>query len=462
MPLPSPATPSSYLPPKVTTFDLSNGITVWYLHSTRVPLTTLRLITDGGALFDGPDQAGLASMTARMLLEGTPSHNALEIADAFERLAASVSPFATHDTAEVHLQVLSRNLDPSLALVADLVRNASFPPEELERVRKIWLSRLQQRGSDPHEVARLVSSRAFFGDDYAYAQPLAGFAPTIASLTAEDLHAFKTTHYRPEHTRLVIVSDLEQAALLALLESHLGDWQPDGAAAPRTAKATSPLPQARREPALVLVHKAEAPQSLIRILLPGRASGDPALAGLDLINTVFGGAFTSRLMQNLREDKGYTYGARSQFNSARHDGIFVASAAVDTEATGPALKEFLYEFGRLASGDLSEAELLRAKASRSAELAQTFESQDGALATYASLASARLPAETLHGWISAAEAYDLEQINALSQEITRLDQAVIVVVGDLHAIAPQLEGLGLPTPEYRDAEGQPCAAPSAP
>lgn len=440
--------------PAVERFTLGNGLEVWHVHQPTVPMVTLSLVVPYGSAVDPEGREGLASVTADMLDEGTVSRSALELADAFDILGSTLSTGADRDLSRIELESLSRNLEPSLALLADVVLRPRFAPEDFERVQKLRLAELDQRSDDPGALSRLAAARAWFGEGHPYAHPPEGQPQSVSAMDAGDVIAFWSKYWRPETARLVVVGDVDGARLRALLEDTLGGWTPGMSPAPLAV----PEPPPGRGTRLVVVPRPNAPQTVVRIVLPGAARSDASrIARERVLNTLYGGAFTSRLMQNLREEKSWTYGARSAFGALRGAGTFMSWSSIEAPHTGPAVAEFRKELARLAAGDIAADELQRSLATLHADTVQAFEMQGSVVRELSTLALYGQEPALVDAVLEVADGLTLDELNAFAREVARTEQALYVLVGDPELIAAQLADAGLPAAELWSRDGAPQA-----
>ena len=293
---------------------------------------------------------------------------------------------------------------------------------------------------------------ALYGADSPYGHPTDGLLSTAAKIDLPAAKAFYAAHYRPDKATLVVVGDVTKAEVSQLIDASLGSWK-----AP--ARLAEPLPEVRlnRPPRLVLVDRADAPQSVIAVERGGVAANDAKAPLLDLVNTALGGSFTSRLNQDLREEHGWSYGAGSHFVETRGVGAFVARASVMTDATGKALSAMVADLDKMATGGLTAEELDKVKAQDRADLVETYESVGGVSRRLATLATLGLgpafDAQASHKRQEAPKA----ALDALAPAVSPKG-AIIVVVGPAAAVTPQLAEAGLGQPEIWDAEGQPAKA----
>jgi zinc protease len=332
--------PELRLPP-IERAALSNGLPVWLVESHEVPLVQVTLAVRAGAGDDPDGLPGVASLAAAMLDEGAGARSALDIADAVEFLGASLATGSTFDGTSVRLSAPVARLAEALPVMADVVVQPTFPDADLERLRQERLTALLQARDDPASLVAPAFARVVFGPAHRYGVAADGTEASLTALTRDDLVAFHAAYYRPSNAVLIVAGDTTLDAALPLLEEAFGAW-PDAGPVTRTPVPAAPQLDARR---VTLVDVPGAAQSQIRIGWVGVARDTTDYFALEVLNTVLGGSFTSRLNQNLREEHGYTYGAGSTFQMRLAPGAFLATAGVETEATAQALTEFFNEFG---------------------------------------------------------------------------------------------------------------------
>lgn len=454
IPTKQPALPTApdFVLPTPEQFKLSNGMNVWLLKRSELPMVSLTITLPYGSVMDPADRRGLAQFTASMLEEGTQKHDTLAFEDEVDMLGASLGAYGGLDSSGITIDVLRRNLEPALDLAVEMLTIPAFKVEDFDRLKQLWLAGLQQRAEDPGATSSLVAARVFFGEDSPLAHPGSGYIKTVETISLDDIKQFYTTHWRPDAATVIVVGDIDAAALKPLLESKLvAAWK-----APATAtKAPAQPPPNVQKPTrrFVIVDRPEAPQTVVRIVMPGRPQNSPQEAHIQMLNTIFGGSFTSRLQQNIREDKGYSYGAGSFFARLRDTGTFVSRSSVRADVTGPALKEFFLEYERLAKGDLTDPERERALSSIRTDTIQGFESQRGIADLYTGLVVAGQSPQYPQTILEQAQKLSTADLNAFAKEISHLDQATILLVGDKSLILTQTKDMGLPAPELRDSEG---------
>jgi predicted Zn-dependent peptidase len=338
---PVPGPPPAFTAPPLLKRTLSNGVPVWIVERQEVPVVQVNLVIRGGAGEDPPGKPGAASLTSAMLDEGAGARSALEIAEAIELLGADLNTNASMDASAVRLHVAADRLGPALAVMADVVLRPTFPAADLERLRRQRITALEQARDDAGAIADTAFLRVVFGPVHRYGTPEVGTIASLGALTASDLRDLHRRVYRPDRSVLIVVGNVTPAALLPVLEGAFGGWTGSGEAGSAARMPDAPR-AARRE--IVLVDKPGAAQSEIRIGRVGVARSTPDYFPITVLNTILGGSFTSRLNQNLREKHGYSYGAYSGFVMRTAPGFFIAGAAVQTDRTAEAVREFFSEF----------------------------------------------------------------------------------------------------------------------
>lgn len=432
------APPSLKMPPIVKR-KLSNGIPVWFVERHDVPLATVVLVLRSGATQDPSGKWGLASMTAAMLQEGAGKRNSLDFADAVDMLGADLSAAAGFDSTVVDLNVPVKNLVPALDLMADLVLRPTFPQAELQRQKTQGLTAFLQARANPDYLSGTAFGAQVFGPGHRYGMSTTGSAAQFATFTRGDLVAFHGGAYRPERASFVVTGDVKPDAVLKALEARFGKWKPAG-----KALAAAPVPKAPEKSAtgIFLVDRPGSPQSVVRIGSVGVARSTPDYFPLVVLNTVLGGSFTSRLNQNLRERNGYTYGASSRFTMRLGRGPFSVTTNVQTDKTGPAVREILHELEALRQPIPAE-ELEKARNYVAYSFPGDFETGEDLAGRLADMQLYGLPDSYYATYVPNLLAVDAASAaKAAAQHLVPGGMA-IVIVGDAKALRPQLEALDL-------------------
>ena len=436
-PQPGPA-PALRLP-AIQKRQLSNALPVWMVELHEVPVGQVNLIVFSGTADDPPGKFGVASLTAAMLDEGAGSRSALQIADAVDFLGADLGAGSGIDASAVRLHVPVARLADALPIMADVGLRPTFPGEELERLRKQRLTSLLQARDDPSTMASLAFSRVLYGPSHRYGTATAGTAETIKSFTAADLRAFYDGAFRPTNAALLVVGDVAPDKTMPLLESSFGGWKPHAAAA-----AASKLPPvqepARRE--VYLVDKPGAAQSQIRIGWIGVPRSTPDYFPIQVLNTILGGSFSSRLNMNLREKHGYAYGAGSGFDMRASAGPFSASAGVQTDKTAEALKEFFNELNAILQPVPAE-ELARAKNYVALRFPESFETTGDISRRLEDMLIYHLPEDYFANYVQNIQAVTAADVQRVAQKYIQPNRFIVVVAGDLKTIEPSVRALNL-------------------
>lgn len=430
--------PAVSLPP-VTRHTLSNGLLVLVLEKHQVPLVQVNVVVRAGSAMDPDDRPGLASLTAAMLDEGAGTRNALELADAIDFLGADISATAEQHRIGVGLHTPVARLDSALALLADVALRPSFPSEELERVRRERLTALVQQHDEPRAVADVLFMHTVFGDAHPYGRRTFGTEASLRALTVDDLKRFHQTYFRPSNAAIVVVGDVTPGQLLPKLEAAFGKWSGTGNAppAPHWNEASQ---VARRE--ILLADKPGAAQTEVIIGRVGVPRSTADYYALTVMNTALGASFTSRLNQNLREEKQYTYGAYSYFQYDRLAGPFAARAAVQTAVTDKALVEFMKELTRIRSG-LTSDELTRAKNFVALRFPERFQSIGTIARQLGDLVVYDLPLDYYNNYVQRILAVTAADVRRVANQYIDPNRVVIILVGDKSKIEAGVRALKL-------------------
>ncbi len=436
-PKPGPARPLTL--PALERLSLSNGVPVVLVGMHEVPVVEVVLVVRAGATSDPAGREGLALMTAEMLDEGAGGRDALALADAVDFLGATLETAADWDASTVRLRVPVARLVEALPLMADVALRPDFPEGELVRLRKEALTDLLQARDVPGRIASRALAEAVFGEAHRYGRPDAGDAASLSGFSVADLSAFHKEHYTPTAATLVVVGDVTAASVLPLLEKAFGAWPRPAAAAP---EPTVPAPPQLKGRTVWLVDKPGAVQSSIRFGRVGTSWADPQYAATEVMNTLLGGSFTSRLNDNLREQHGYSYGARSAFMRRRTAGLFLAAAEVQTDKTAPAVTEFLRELTRIRAPATSD-EAERARSYAALGYASEFETTQQVAQHMVEKVVYDLPEGFFEQFVPKALEVDPATIRKAAEAAVDPANIALVVVGDRAKVEAPLRALNL-------------------
>ncbi|HEX8503520.1 MAG TPA: insulinase family protein [Pyrinomonadaceae bacterium] len=441
--------------PAVQRRKLSNGLEVLVVEHHEVPVVSLNLVMKMGAAGDPAGKAGLASLTADMLDEGTATRDALAISDQLARVGSGIQIGAGWDSTTAGLRTLTRHLDHALEIYADVVTNPAFPEKELQRLRQQRLAALRQQRDSPEAIAGLVFQKVLYGGAHPYGHPLAGDEASLQSLTVEDVRGFYESYLRPNNSALIVVGDVKPDAVVAKLEKAFAGWK----AAHVPAVDVSAAPVQRERGAIYLVDRPGSVQSVIQIGQVGAPRSSPDYFPLFVMNRILGGASSARINLNLREDKGYTYGASSSFSFRRGAGPFTAAAPVQGFSTKESVMEFMKELrGIRGEMPVTAAELEGAKQSIVRGFPRGFETPDQIANGLELIVTYDLPDTYFNSYIERVQAVTLEDVNRVANRYLQPDRMAVVIVGDRAKIEQGLrtldtfgENINLVEPDGRPA-----------
>jgi predicted Zn-dependent peptidase len=427
-----------------------NGIRMWLVERHQVPMVSCDLTVPVGASSDPRGKAGASHVTARMLQEGAGKRGAIELAGALGDIGARLTTDANADASFVSVTVLKHNLAAAFAIFADVVMRPRFEAAEFKRVKDLWSTELLQREKDPDATARVVYRAVLFGPDHPYGHPWDGTPTSAKAVTLGDVKRIYALGWRPDRATLVCAGDITKAEFTAAVESSFGSW-----VAPKASPPPALVPPAAVGPwpKLVLVDRAGAPQAVIAALSSGIAAADPQAPALWRVNDAIGGSFTSRLNQDLREQRGYTYGARSRYSVSRGPGQLVSWANVVTDKTGDALAALVEDLDAFAKNGMTDVEVERTRSQARGELVGAYESVESIAGHLAADASLGLGPDWQVKYSERRDLADKAELDALAKRFYDPTSAILVVVGPSAKVKPMIEKLGLPSPELRDAEG---------
>lgn len=450
-PQPGPVRPLQL--PNVQSFKLSNGLSVYLIEKHDLPIVQFYFSFNAGSMYDPAAQPGLAAMTADLMDEGAGSRSALEFAEETSFLGISLGAGAGRENLSVSLFTPTSKLEQALPLLGDLLLRPTFDPKELERKRTEGLVRLAQA----HDEARIIASTAFnqlvYGNAHPYSTPAGGTETSLKALKSEDLKNFHATYINPNNGFLVIAGDISKAQVEASLTSLLRDWK--GGMAKTIAIPDAPKPKGFQ---IYMIDKPGAAQSELRFGHPGVARNTPDYFSIEVMNTILGSSFTSRLNTNIREVHGYAYGAGSAFSMLRGKGLFLASSAVQTDATDKAITEFVKELNGIRAVSAEEVE--KARNYQALGFPANFESIEGIAAQVGDVVFNNLPDGYLNSYITQLLNVNETDVERVAKTYIDPKNMVLVVVGDKAKIEAGIKALKLGKITYLTKEDVLGAVPS--
>jgi predicted Zn-dependent peptidase len=443
--------PPSLTPPQISTRELPNGLRIVVLEHHELPLVDVMLQVRSGGESDPAGKTGMAALVAAMLTEGAAKRTALQIADQAAFLGIQLNASSGWEQSTVSLHAPTAQLDSALALFSDIALRPSFPSADLERVRKVRLTALQQLRDRAPAIADRAFANAVFGSQHPYGRPLAGTEGSLASITRDDIQRFYATFSRPNNATLLVVGDVRPDDVERRARELFGAWArgtvPPPPATPSGAKGTR----------VVIVDKPGAEQTSFRLGGIGAPRSTSDYFPLQVMNTILGGSYTSRLNANLRETRGYTYGAGSGFGLRRSAGPFIASAEVVTAKTDSALIEFLKEL-RAIRDTVPAEELAKAKRYLQLGLPSSFETTQGIAQEFLPLIAYGIPLDFHASAVQRYGAVTQADVQRVARQYVDPDRLTIVLVGDRKAIEPGIRALNpgeIITRDVRDVLGAP-------
>lgn len=433
--------------PQPTEMKLANGLQVIVLENHKLPTFSMQMVVLSGGFADPAGKPGLAQGTATMLREGTKTRTSKEISEQIEALGATLLANASLSsiTSTVSASGLTDNLDGVMELFADVILNPTFPADEFNKLKTRMMAQLRMQRSQPGFLAYEMFAKAMYGE-----HPAGRVAPTpevIQSLTPEMLSEFYTKYYRPNNAIFAIVGDVKPADIVSKLEKSFGAWKP--APVPATV---IPMVNGTGSAKIYLVDR---PGSVQTNLLVGDLTidrTDPDYCALVVMNRIIGGGPSGRLFMNLREDKGYTYGAYSNVTALKYRGVFQANTEVRTNVTDGAMKELLYEVKRIRDEKVPAAEFENAKRAIIGGFALELESPQALLQNVLTQKLYNLPANYWATYPQKIAAINQDDVQRVARKYLDLEHQQVVAVGDAKQIVEPLKKYG--AVEIYDTEGK--------
>jgi zinc protease len=459
--LPEPGPARAFRFPPVEKSVLPSGLRVWTVRHPQVPVVSLILLVARGAASDPPRQDGLAAITADMLDEGSGDRSAIQMHEALARLGAQFDTDIGSDATAISVTALSRVTDRVVSLVGDIVTRPALRESDFERVRQLRLHRLKQLRDSPGAVADRAFLSLLYGDD-PYGHSPIGNETSLASLTVDDVRSFHAREIAPDAATLIAVGDCDHSTMTRLAADAFADWRQgqgqDQDQGPRTkdqgrtrdpgrTKNQAPRTKDQAATRLAVVPRSGAPQSELRIGQVAAARNTPDYHALGLANAILGGQFVSRINLNLREDKGFTYGARTAFEFRRRPGPFVLQVSVQTAATVQAIHESIGEIaGIRGTRPATPEELSFGIAALTRGYARNFETADQIGRAVMQLALYDLPDDYYAQFVPRIEAVNRDEVARVMTRHVDPARLTTLIVGDLDVFGAELGRLGLGDP----------------
>ncbi|MFM7357810.1 MAG: M16 family metallopeptidase [Sediminibacterium sp.] len=421
--------------PTPVRFTLSNGLKVVLMEKHNVPMVQVNLLIQTGNYDDPLGKEGLSSFAMDALDEGAGSFSALQLADEIEFLGAQIGSDSRPFSSEVNCTAPVSRLQQVLSLMSTIALKPTFDAKEIERLKKLRLNGLLQSYDEPNAIAQ----RAFYQLMFTEASPYGRFANdrSIRSYTREDLLAFHKTHFVTGNSTLIVAGDVTRQSIQPLLEKYFAAYPKGNAPSQKR-----PVPAQVKGRPIYIIDKPGAAQSVVSIGRLGPARNDPAYYAVNVLNTILGGSFTSRLNSNLREQHGYAYGAGSNFSFWNIPSPFIASSSVQTDVTGPALGEFFIEFDKIRT-PVPADEMTRGKNYNALGYARLFETNSDLAGTLGAQILFQLPDGYYNGYVGKVLSVTGDEIRAAANQFIVPDNMLVVIVGDRAKIEAGIRKLNL-------------------
>jgi predicted Zn-dependent peptidase len=441
--------------PTWTKTQLANGATLIVSERHSLPLVSFNITFLGGSnQFEAGNRRGVASMTAAMLTEGTKTRTGDQISDALQLLGTNVGAGIGGEEGSVGFVSTAKNFDATLALLSDMMLNSTFPADALDRLRARTLVNLTQAKDQPAVVSAQVFAKVLYGEAHPYGQRIT--ETSARAITRDDILAFHKAYFQPGRAIITVVGDVTPAKAKAAVEKAFAEWAKGG---DKPSFDYPKLPEL--QPAKIyLVDKPGAAQSVVNIGLPGPPRNTPDYFALQVLNTILGGQFQSRLNANIREQKGYSYGVNSGFNYGKGPGAFRAGGAIFSAKTDAALIEFMTELkGIVGEKPITDEEIKTAKESLIQGLPQRFASVSAISGAITSLVTQGLPDDYYQTYAKSVSAVTKEDLLRVAKRYIDLQHLAIVIVGDRAAVEAALKATNIAPITLLDSEGNPAPTP---
>jgi zinc protease len=449
--VPPPGKPPTLRVPVWTKTTLGNGADLIISEKHDLPLVSFSITCLGGAnQFEPAGRQGVASMTASLLSEGTKTRDADTLSNALQLLGTSIAASVAGENGSISFTSTTAKFPGTLDILADMLVNPTFPAQGLERLRGQRLVALTQSKAQPSAIASRVFPRIVFGNEHPYGRVVT--EETLKGITRDDVVAFHKAFYQPGRALITVVGDVSAASVKVAIEKALSVW-PKGGERPSFSYPSAPEPKATT---IFLVDKTGAAQSTFALGRPGPPRNTPDYFALQVMNTILGGMFQSRLNANIREEKGYSYGVSSNFAYGKGPGPFRAGGDIVTEKSDAALVEFMKEL-RGIRGDrpVTDEELATAKDSLIQRLPATFASVNSINNALTSLWTQGLPDDYYQQYTKSISAVTKADVVRVAKQYIDVDRLAIVIVGDQSVIEGPLKATGIAPIAVYDIEGNP-------
>lgn len=436
--VPEPGTLRPFHFPEIEQFSLGNGIPVFFARTEGLPVVTFSMLQPAGAIREDPSHAGLATLTGNLLESGTRRLSGTELAVELESLGLRLDVGTSWEVTSVDFTALTAHIDRAARIAAEVMMEPVFPEAEVARLRHEQLARILQRRAEPRGLANEMVYRFIFAPESPFSRPVSGTVGTVEALGREDVVQYHGTCFTPVEAGVIVAGNLSVQEVRETAESAFGQWRGEPPRE-RAGVAKERVSGVR----VVIVDRPGSVQSEIRIGHLGVPRNTPDFFPIIVMNTILGGAFSSRLNLNLREKHGYTYGANSAFVMRRQPGPFIVSTAVQTEVTANAVREILGELERIREEPVNEGELADARNYVAGTFPLRLQTTDGVASRLAELFVYDLPRSYIDEFADRVLAVSEDEVLEAARARIRPENLTILVVGDAATVREPLEALGM-------------------
>ncbi|HEX2983622.1 MAG TPA: pitrilysin family protein [Ignavibacteriales bacterium] len=420
--------------PEIYKFELPNGIKIHFSEKKSLPIIQLNFIINGGSKYDRPGKEGESNLTLALIDEGAGEFDALQLNEEIEYLGSSLGLFCDQDYFYVSMLTLKKNLDRSLYLVSKIFMQPRLEEKDFLREKKKTLNRILQTKSDPGFIASAILDKLLYKDFRPYSFQSTGYEATVENINVEDVRSFYSKYITPKNVDVAVVGNIELDELKDKLNEYLGDWESSPPAEfSFTGTKNSPT-------AIYICNKENSVQSEVRVGQTTTGRNDSDFYARQLWNSILGGQFTSRINLNLRESKGYTYGAHSSFNYYKHNGYFFVSTAVKSLNTGDSIADILKELNGIRE-NISPAELEFAKSSVINKFPSQFETYGQIARNISNLIAYDLHENYFNDYLDMIRRTTLEDTIMAARATLDLQKLIILIVGDKNIVKEQLKDM---------------------
>lgn len=446
---PEASTEISFVLPEIETFKLKNALEVVLVKRENLPIIRFNLVVNAGSKTDPVGKKGLANLFAMMIDEGAGDYNGLELMDEFDIIGSNFDTNCNNDGIYLGLRTLTENLDRSLELFSQVIKHPHFDDVSFAREKRKVLIRLLQLKDDTEEIASSVFEYLVFGESDPYAFPVNGYESDVNNIKLDDIKKFYSTYFYPNNCALIIVGDVDRIEIEHKLNAVLNEWEP------KVLKFEEPEYKLEEHKGVYIVHKPDAVQSEIRIGHISAKRNKHDFFQRTLLNTILGGQFSSRINLNLREAKGYTYGAFSRFNYYKDGAYFYVTTSVSVENTVNAVNEIFNELNKIKHG-VTEDELEFAKRSTIRKYPSNFETNRQIAFNLTTKYLYNLPDDYFLTYPDHIRDTSIDSVNNAAVEHILPKDAIIVLAGNKEKIIPLLQENGFNEFKELNYTGQPA------